>query len=244
MKKLSKRLTMIVAILLSLVLLTSSVVSTTLAKYVTSKSATTTATLDKFGVEITFDGGTATTKKGDTVIYEESITMHPGDSKTIIAKVKGKPTVDANITVNFEVDYDSSKYNISKSDFSFLGNTPSKTYFPIGFKLGTTDVVAPYVSGDNAADTKVSSTIEGKITEKLTGLEWTTANSASSADWNSDATGSDYTSSEKVISITFYWPEDYNTTKNDGTPYDEIGTWISKNKPTFKVTYAITVEQA
>lgn len=246
MKKLTKRLTMIVAILLSLVLLSSSVVSTTLAKYVVAKNATTTVTLNKFGVEVTFSGtGNATTKKGDSVTYTNTLAMSPGDSGKITAKIKGKPTVDANITINFEVDYDSSKYTISKNDFSFLGSTASKVYFPIGFKLGTTDVVAPYVNGTSAADTTVSSTIESKITEKLTGLEWTVASAASSATWDSDSTTSDYTNAEKDISITFYWPKDYNTTKGEDTPYDEIGTYLSKDgTKTFTVTYTITVEQA
>lgn len=247
MKKFTKRLTMIVAILLSLVLLTSSIVSTTLAKYVVSKSAEVTATLNKFGVEVTFSGtGTATTKKGDSVTYINTLAMSPGDEGTITAKIKGKPTVDAKITINFEVDYDSSAYTILNSDFSFLGDTASKAYFPIGFKLGANDVVAPYVEGANASDTTVSTTIESAITKKLTGLTWTVASNASSAVWASDSTTSDYTNSEKDISITFYWPEDYNTTKGGGsTPYDEIGTYLSKGgAKTFKVTYTIKVEQA
>ena len=241
MKKTTKRLTMVVAILLSLVLLTSSVVSTTLAKFVIRKESNTTVTLNKFGVEVTFsENGSSVTKKGDSIIYTNNLTMSPGDSKTITAKIKGKPNVAAIITVDVDITAtDLSKFKIAKNtDFTSI-KSADKYYFPIGFKTGanpTSYDVNPYGDASKLADT--ASNIEGILTGKLSGLAFS-GDDGKTAEWSTSTTVT-----ETDISLKFDWPEDYNTTCGENSPiYDEIGTYLSKNNPGFTITYIITVEQ-
>ena len=238
MKKFTKRLTMIVAILLSLVLLTSSIVSTTLAKYVVSKSSTTTATLNKFGVEVDFTGiGAETTKKGDSVVYQNTISMHPGDSQTILAKIKGTPSVGATINIDVAITFTDNDFKIfANQDFSDVKQ--DTIYFPIGFKVGgstANDTVAPY-SNSNA--TTISNSIETAIRSKLTGFTWRTDNNKSVASWATTKTVD-----ETDISLYLYWPKNYNQGKTDPI-FDEIGTYLSNNDPEFTITYIISVEQA
>ena len=238
MKKFTKRLTMVVAILLSLVLLTSSIVSTTLAKYVVAKSAETTAKLDKFGVTVELNAtslGTpdTTTNAGDSVTYVFSnILLHPDDAvKTISASVYGKPTVDANIIVDVKVEFTGS-YSIGTAFSNLTNNT---TYFPVEFKVGNATCSAPYTK-DTAAtiSTNINTAIEnallepGKIAKDGTNIKWTE---------NQEITQEQ----KKNVSLSFSWPKSYG---NENDLYDEIGTYISKNQPTFKITYKIAVEQA
>ena len=238
MKKFTKRLTMIVAILLSLVLLTSSIVSTTLAKYVVTKSATTTAQLDAFGVTVELDASslgtpTKTTNAGDSISYEfSSLTLQPNDVvKTISASVYGNPTVDAKIFVDVKVEFVGS-FSIGSA---FTGLTANATYFPIEFKVGGTTCSEAYTN-DNAAaiSSKINSAIEtalvenGKIADEGDNLKWTAGKEIPKA-------------SPKNVSLSFSWPKNHGAT---GELHDEIGTYIAKNEPTFKITYKISVEQA
>jgi hypothetical protein len=240
MKKITKRLTMIVAILLSLVLLTSSIVSTTLAKYVVTKSAKTTATLDAFGVTVDLDttglgDPTKTTNAGDSISFEFSnLTLHPDDVvKTISASVYGKPSVDANIVVDVEVKFTSSDFSIG--DGNFTGKANRATFFPIEFKVGTKVSSAAYVTANS---TNISNDIKTDIENALitTGtidkvegkIKWTAGKEISK-------------DSPKTVSLNFSWPKTYG---QDADDYDEIGTFISKKQPTFTITYKISVEQA
>jgi hypothetical protein len=243
MKKFTKRLTMIVAILLSLVLLTSSIVSTTLAKYVVAKSAEVTARLDKFGVTVNFNsdalknGTTNPTidQKGDSISYTYSeILLHPGDAaRTVTASVHGKPTVDANIVVDVKVEFTSGNFSIGEGNFTDLND--NATYFPIEFKVGGTTCSEAYTTDDAAAiSSKIKSAIvnalveKDKIVDEGDNLKWTAGKEIDQA-------------SPKNVSLSFSWPKDSGTT---GKMHDEIGTFISKNQPTFKITYRISVEQA
>jgi hypothetical protein len=242
MKKFTKRLTMIVAILLSLVLLTSSIVSTTLAKYVVTKSAEVQAKLDKFGVTVNFNSdalknGTkdpTIDQKGDSIsyIYDE-ILLHPGDAaRTVTAEVYGKPTVDAKIFVDVSVVL-LGNFSIGSGNFTNL--PANETYFPIEFKVGGTTCSEAYTTDDAAAiSSKIKSAIvnalveKDKIVDEGDNLKWTAGKEIDQA-------------SPKNVSLSFSWPKDSGTT---GKMHDEIGTFISKNQPTFKITYRISVEQA
>ena len=237
MKKLSKRLTMIVAILLSLVLLSSSVVSTTLAKYVTSKSATTTATLDKFGVEVKLEGAGTTEKKGDSITYSEEITLHPDTNmKKITASIKGQPTVEATINIDVDITY-TGNFKITAASKAFDKITSDTTYYPIGFKVGTNTnyTVTPYNSIE--ADT-ASQNIEKAIKDKLPALNFADPTDGLSQTW-----GTSTKIEETDISISFHWPKDYNDAAGD--IYDEIGTYLSNHNGELKftITYKISVEQ-
>ena len=240
MKKLSKRLTMIVAILLSLVLLSSSIVSTTLAKYVTSKSATTTATLSAFGVTVELEGiGTTPEKKGDSIIYTDTINLIPETTyKVIKASIKGKPSVAATINIDVDLEYIGNYTIEGKKDFTDIKT--NTTYYPVGFKVASssssTYTVAPY-SSISAADAEID--IEEAIQSKLSALNFAapTGSDGLSNTWGTEteiATATD-------ISLYFHWPKTYGTA---GDMYDEIGTYLSKDGAhQIKITYKISVEQ-
>ena len=245
MKKTTKRLTMIVAILLCLVLITSSVVSTTLAKFVISKSSTSTIKLEKFGVEVTFTGLGDVVKKGDSVIYTTTtnLSMKPGDSKAIAATIKGKPTVPATINIDVAVDYTAANYTIAGND-KFTAVTADTVYFPIGFKVGGssgTEAVTPYSTNKTGAD--ISTDIETVISSKLSTLKLTTSNNAlTQASWGTGGTVTASLNSAVDIGLYMYWPKDYNSGKTNPI-FDEVGTFLAKNNPTFTVTYTISVTQ-
>ena len=244
MKKTTKRLTMIVAILLCLVLITSSVVSTTLAKFVISKSSTSTIKLEKFGVEVTFTGLGNVVKKGDSVIYTTStnLSMKPGDFKAIEATIKGKPTVPATITIDVAVSYTDTDYKILKNN-AFTDVTEDTVYFPIGFKVGGssgTEVVTPY---SNKSGATISNDIEAQISSRLSALTLTKSNNAlTQASWGTGGTETASLNSPVDIGLYMYWPKDYNSGKTDPI-FDEVGTFLAKNNPTFKVIYTISITQ-
>ena len=242
MKKFTKRLTMIVAILLSLVLLTSSIVSTTLAKYVVAKSAIVNAQLDKFGVTVELNStdlslDTSKTKQtGDSYSYTyQDVLLHPGDEKKITVSLHGEPTVDSEVIVEVIVDYDPANFTVDKTAFTDF--TENKVYFPIQFKVGDTVSSSAYTQeNDEAVSSKINGTIKteltkGNILEEEDGkIKW--------------AKGAKIDASQKKnISLSFSWPKDGGTTDN---MHNEIGTWLAehKNSPTFTITYKITVQQA
>lgn len=237
MKKFTKRLTMIVAILLSLVLLTSSIVSTTLAKYVVTKSAEAKATLDAFGVTVDLDAselGTAskTTNTGDSISFEFSnLILHPDDVvKTISASVHGEPSVDAIIVVDVEVKFDEGDFSIG----SAFTDLPSASYFPIEFKVGDTTCSEAYTK--NNADA-IESAIESKVKEALVTTGKITPDGGN-LKWSK---GAKINQGDKNVSLSFSWPKEHGSV---GELHNEIGTYIAKKEPTFTITYKISVEQA
>lgn len=240
MKKFTKRLTMIVAILLSLVLLSSSIVSTTLAKYVTSKKATTTATLSKFGVEVKLEGiGTTPEKKGDSITYTDTITLIPDDKyKVIKASIKGKPSVAAIINIDVDLEYIGNYTIEGNKDFTDI--TSETTYYPVGFKVAsnsasTAYTVTPY-SNVNGADASIA--IEKAIKNKLSALKF---EDPTNADGLSNTWSTSTNIDETDISLYFHWPKTYGTAED---MYDEIGTYLSKDgAQKVKITYTISVTQ-
>jgi hypothetical protein len=251
MKKFTKRLTMIVAVLLSLVLLTSSIVSTTLAKYVVTKDVTSTVGLQAFGleVELKVDSKISHTKssKGDSAIITiNNFKLKPGDKfeNAITASISGKPTVDANVTIQVDItDCTDSEFTVKKDDFTALSLSANKIYTPIGFFVGGTKVIASYTnySVNSSKTTVLEEAIETALLNKI-------ATNASNGLAKSGNTVAGTISSEITedinitgIGIGFAW-DDSNASTSNG--HQEIGTYISKNEPTFTVTYKITVEQA
>ena len=241
MKKFSKRLTMIVAILLCLVLITSSAVSTTLAKYVITKDATTSVGLEKFGVTVTLTGPTNTTTStssiGDsTTIVYKSTGLKPADTKTITASIIGKPTVEAKITIDVSVSYSQS----SGTAFSIPADTftgiPSGTlYVPIGFKVAgaSSYTVSPYNS-NTAAETEAE--IEKAIVAKKSTLFTRSSNKVTGIFPANTEIGLNN------LNIVMDWPEAYGSGEQQELN-DCIGTYIASKSPSVVIQYVITVEQ-
>ena len=169
MKKTTKRLTMIVAILLTLVLLTSSIVSTTLAKYVVSKDAKTTVGLEAFGltvdVKANYTGaGTAveSNKNGDSVtLTYANLNLKPGDNiaNAIEVAVYGTAKVNVKVSINVTVAYGGDKFVVTKSNFSSL-TTDSKTCVPIAFTVNSAAATTSY---NELTESAAAQAIEEKI---------------------------------------------------------------------------------
>ena len=160
MKKFSKALMMIVAVLLTFVLISSCFVSSTLAKYAVKKKARATATLEKFGVTLTVEtpegsGLTgeidATTVKGGadgtgTLTYKISdVSIKPGDDYFNAARFTfdGAPTTDVKVTIGVNLDYTKATFSVP----SGVGGATKTTYFmPLGFTFssGKTSAVGNY----------------------------------------------------------------------------------------------------
>lgn len=153
--------------LLIATMLTSSIVSGTYAKYVTTDSATDTARVAKFGVTVTASGslfdktylaGTANTPGGDTaetadntVLTVESSTtdklVAPGTKNTdgITFVVAGQPEVDVQLTVDIGEDL-KEVFLMNKEDLPDMttGNAAdtfdnAAPYYPVKFTLTQTN---------------------------------------------------------------------------------------------------------
>ncbi len=239
MKKLSKRLTMIVAILLSLVLLSSSVVSTTLAKYVVTKSTTTTVGLEKFGVTVTLTGfGTADTSKtkttGDSVsMTHKAAALTPSTTnQTIKASIAGKPTVPTLITIDISVTYNGAGFKIAEGAFTNIA--ANTVYIPFGFKVAgaTKDTVAAY---SNSSATDLEKAIEEAIEAK--------SDKFTRDDTNKKVvTTTSFPAGTEIglsnLNIVINWPKTDSDDLNS-----KIGTYLANSGSTMSITYTITVEQ-
>jgi hypothetical protein len=263
MKKLNKILMMTVSILLSLVLLTSAVVSSTFAKYVITKNATSTVTLTKYNMTITMTKGTSTNvpaltetkKKGDSIEYTMTgVTLKPGDnySNLISASISGTPAAKSNIIITVDVknvkinddSIDTAPFKVPNANFSTLKLGADKAYLPLAIYVNNTSVLAAYTSYDYTA-TVIEETIENAIgnaiKDKSTANTYVTSKAYTRVDSMAKVTAVLANTSKKAtwsgLSFGFEWP------KNVGGSMDEVGTWIAKACPSFDIVYKITVEQ-
>ena len=147
MKKFNKILMMTVAILLTLVLASTSVVSGIFAKYVVTKSASTEVSLKAFGITLKVEGtqGTSinyspTDSNKDTAISVSvsGLQLAPGETLDDVVKFTiaadgtgGKPNVDkVKIKIKTTVS-DISGFNVTSS---MVDGAQGKNYIPIEFK--------------------------------------------------------------------------------------------------------------
>ena len=271
MKKYNKILMMIVSVLLTLVLLTSSVVSSTFAKYVITKSASTEVTFTKYNltVNLAVNGATESanpTKKGDSISYTyNAVMLKPGDnySNLIEASIKSadnkKAVVKSYITITVDVSNiratdatnNTNPFKVPKAYFTTLGIDEDKAYLPLKVYVGGASVQDAYQSYayDVAnIESALEKVIGEGILEKLKGKT-----GLSDQKYERVATASDATKNmakvTATIGTTSAIPElsglgcGFEWPKGLGTPNDEIGTWIAKTQPTFDLMYTITVSQ-
>jgi hypothetical protein len=218
--------------------MTTSVVSGIFAKYTISKQVLMMFSFESFGVtiEIIPSEGLQKAAGAGNIRFDESrnltvsnLLMHPGnDFKDALKfQIKGKPTADAELKVEVTVAnkdnvFDNS-FKINDQAFPSLftdtwANETEMPYVPMGFYVGDDYAVQPY-SQVNAQE--IGAAISAKVGTKQFA--------------KGEPIG------EKDILFGFDWQKDYNSQK-DGC-YDEIGTWISNKKPSFTITYKISVEQ-
>lgn len=156
MKRFTKALMTIVAILLVLVLISSCLVSSTMAKYVITKSSTNTVSLTKFGLTLTVAPGETngsgkltsnaeeTTVKGGTggtgsLTYTLSnVEIKPGDDYARAVKVTlaGTQSVNAQLIVKMELSYTPSDFSIANKSVGNTSATTTTYFMPLGFTFG------------------------------------------------------------------------------------------------------------
>ena len=263
MKKTNKILTRALVILLALVLITSSVVSSTFAKYVVRKEATTKVELQKFGLTVTLEGdGTKRTLKqvGDSIELEYTgITLTPGDSQykdAIRASINGTASVKADLTITVEITCDDTRYTLSKDIFTPLASTlgtTGKVCNPIAFYVGnsTTPVNTAYEFYDVAADSaknSIKTNIESKLADaiKTKAIAIDGISVSSTGGTVSGTIDANKQIDLDDIGIGFVWASPAGADSENCL--DEIATWISSqgdetSKTTFDVKYTISVVQ-
>ena len=141
MRKNNKKLMIVVSVLLSLVLITTSVVSGTMAKYVTSGSSSSSARVAKWGVNIEVDldenfekacgDGVKIVENGNSISVEiPNLKMCPGDdfTKAINVTISGQSEVKLKVNIECDAEYTQSEFTIPKDTF---GTEKDIRYFPI-----------------------------------------------------------------------------------------------------------------
>ena len=146
MKKFNKILMMTVAILLTLVLASTSVVSGIFAKYVVTKSASTEVSLKAFGITLKVEGTQGTIKYSPTgsdkdTAISVSVTglqLAPGETLDDVVKftIDGTPNVDA-VKLKIKVKSENvSTFKVAKTNINSVSTVDfaEKIFIPIGMK--------------------------------------------------------------------------------------------------------------
>lgn len=263
MKKGNKILMIIVSLLLTLVLITTSVLSGTLAKYATSSSSSDSARVAKWGVVIEADysaisgieGVTIEEKSAGMEISLGNFKMGPGDdfSNAIKFKIYGEAEVKLMVKIAADVSYNLNSTNNFKVPEDIGGLTAETTVVPFGFTFGAlkadgTDAIpVQYV----AAPCR-SGTIEKTVAQGIANIT------------DMDRQNTSYTYAHKTFDPTnpivlhpegkenidindfylgFKWPETYTFNGSEAN-YEEVVEWLLDNKnPTFEIKYIVTIEQ-
>lgn len=272
MRKINKIMMMTVAILLSLVLITSSVVSGTLAKYTTSSSASDSARVAKWGVTIkateNLPEGVATIRENvDGIdIKITNLKLGPGDEypNAIQFEIDGEPEVALMLKITVKASFINEDLNNEASfvvDKAVSGLDKDVAIIPFGFTFGLlTDGKTPNSTDDTILapglqKTGVGEAIMDGINNKVK-LDYCHSNSSPRygyvkfypTDAGNDIvlTSKDETTTANKFYFGFYWPKDYG---GEGTSYsvetfDAISTWLAANKdPEFSLNYTISLEQ-
>ena len=256
MRRANKILMATVAVLLCLVLISTSIVSGVFARFAITKKAETTVKLEQFGVtiELTPDPNLVgyiqenlTVNKGDSVsITLSGVELIPGNNfyKALNVQVGGTPNVDVDFTITCEVDYDYESAYFVPSEIS--GYEEARPFMPIGYTVWLpgektqVNICAPW---HFYIENKIEEIIIRNASKNLFGTtpkEITEAN----IDKN-DATNFSCTKkfnqgipiSEACNNITdfyfgFFTPKSYNKTNSDpdisSAKIDEIATYIAE----------------
>jgi len=219
----------VASVMLVLVLLTSSVISGTFAKYVTSETGTDSARVAKFGVTITANGNMFAKgyKEADTVSIETEAgasvwaidgkdVVAPGTSGTMATMtLEGQPEVDVWVT------YDAT---VTIND-KWVAGDPEVNYFPLVIKVDGVPVA--YDPDDAPAD--IAAAIEAAIEAHVNKYEANTVLSGVGGD---------------AVKVTWEWP--YSTgDANDklDTDLGDAAAEIPANAGTIEISIKTTVTQ-
>ena len=146
MRKVNKILMAIVAILLTLVLISTSLVSGIFARFVVTKQASTVVSLERFGVELklTPNANLKSTEQklsqaGDTISVQFTSDLLMGDTvyDALKVEVTGTPNVKVKFRFDCKVEFDKTKFTVDNSDI--YGEAKGKKYMPLGFTVAFKD---------------------------------------------------------------------------------------------------------
>ena len=260
MKKSSKNVMKIVALLLCLVLATSSIVSTTLAKFVVTKDATTSIKFDTFGLQIDVDtklSQTGIVQKGDsaTITYN-SLSMRPGATEDNVLRfylTKNQPNVPVNLVVKVEVDTHDDCY---VDETGLVGNSPA-AFMPIAFKVGTVDSLTAttwtqkgktdaFISASNCENlnTAIENALATQIATAMGGTS--SGNTVTKAFDRANGTGAvpavTFADSKLGISFGFEWPLNAGNVTNNDLIETYIANRLDGTAP-ITITYTVSFEQ-
>lgn len=140
MSKVNKILMATVAILLTLVLISTSVVSSVFARFTIKKQASTVVGLEKFGVSIKLtpnDSLKSTEQKlsqaGDTISVKFTSDLLMGQKvyDALKVEVTGTPNVNVKLRISCKVDFEQTKFTVDDNDI--YGAAAGNKYMPLGF---------------------------------------------------------------------------------------------------------------
>ena len=234
MKKVNRILMATVAILLSLVLISTSVVSGIFAKYVIKKSVEAPIIFRKFGVslkmEVDSDLLSKTTPEwkqlGDSIMVTlDDLALSPGDdfSDALKFTISGTPNVNVKLKIIVGVEIDShDHWDFDGKTFKSI-TTGSKYFLPVGFTIAANPATAtdkyalkPWYNSSEETDFGDNSTLKNKIAEgigkKISGS--TVSGDTVSVNFPKDTTTSTPTltignTTTSQFYLGFEWPMDY-----------------------------------
>lgn len=221
--------------LLIAVLLTTSIISGTLAKYTTSGSSTDTARVAKFGVTVTGTGDAFktsyathdTTYTGDVTVSSTDRVVAPGTSGSLGGfTISGTPEVAVRVTYALNTTNTSfNNWTVTTGTDAETGDAITKFYCPIIITVGTTPICG--LSYDNPA--AFITAINNAVT-------------VFSADY---APGTNLATTASTPSITWAWIFDDNTTGAPAGQNDAYDTQLGNaaNPATISLEVTATVTQ-
>lgn len=245
-KNVNKLIMTTVAILLTLVLVSTSLVSGIFAKYVVTKDATTVVSLKKFGVKLqllkgedfttsgaqissgaTNDDNTASLTATVTVQLVPSATIYDEIIKFVVSK-DGTPSVTTNIKVKAEVtELSGNSYN-------------SNFYVPAEFYVNKTAVNVAFSS--NANNETLKTNLLGSINGGIkTALSLNADASATNGFFTKQIATANSTSNLTVSSISFGVSCPFTSSVADA---DKMITQLAEQEATVKIKYTVSLEQA
>ena len=262
MRRANKILMATVAVLLCLVLISTSIVSGVFARFAITKKAETTVKLEQFGVkiELTPDANLVKKteiKKGDSATVEFSnLQMVPGDSfyNALNVKVTGAPTVDVVLRITCHIYYATSAYKVNDIIYMPLGYT-----IHFGNVDQRKDICYPYQK--NRGNSSLEEIIVRNIYNNLFDTEYTSDDKPANLfkqngsddyyfekEYKSGNTGTGVLlSTDKVrdFYLGFDFPDFGRSSTSTTINVDEIATALSESAANSPITiqYSFAIEQ-
>lgn len=261
MKKNSRIMMKAAAIILCLVLITSSVVSTTLAKYVITKSAETEITFKKYGLQLDVTADSplvkvtdSDVKNGLSVSATYKLAMNPdlatADNALRFVFTKNQPSVSSTVSVSVDVELHE-KMLIESDNFTSTVLSADKAFMPIEFKVCSTDASSKGTAStlDSWSNKTTVEELETHLETEIAKLIKTELGSGYAIDTNATNTvkksvgtsAITFEDGKKGIGFGFNWPKSTDTNRS------YLETWLAEqfgaNDVPITVTYTVSVTQ-